>query len=133
MSTIIACKKNCLPFIIFFEKSNPLTLYELKHILFQIEIFLRYGRMAQYQTFVDVCLESCGMRHVFNELSDDSKIEINQPCFINLTQIRLDMKPREQIIFDKPRYDQGYCHADSNKNFFSHHQIFVILDENKLY
>ena len=104
--------KNIALFIIFFDKAKPLTLYQLKHILFEIAIGFKVGvHSTKYWTFVDVLsIPGC---NAFNRLDDDSIIDITEPWYIDSRQIFFDTKLRQHmytVFGDKTKFSQGYYH-----------------------
>ena len=98
-------------FIVLFDKVKPLTLYQLKHILFEIVLAIKFGfDSAKYWKFVDV-VGNQGY-DVFNNLNDDSTIDIKEPWYIDSTQIFFDMKLRRNMykLFGKTKFDQRLYH-----------------------
>ena len=115
LSTIIV-RANRVLYLIIFKKSNPLTLYELKHILY--EIYMSEGvKSAINYTFIDVIFVPgnekypSATRSMLSKLSHDSKIDLSQPCCIDLKKMSFLTKPRTPVNFGKIQYDQGYYHS----------------------
>lgn len=119
LSTIIYGSENKPLFLVLFEKSKPLTLYELKHILFEMRVLQLFGaERARYWTFVEVdFLDNCNIPNVkvcgqnsnkiLNKFNDDDKIDIADPCYVDELRICFDMKPRKQIEYQPPDKRNG--------------------------
>ena len=81
LSTIVVGINNKPWCVILFEKCNPLTLYELKHLFFEIKLFATHGEnRAKMWTFGDVIFKDLNDHHILKKLSGDSIIDIVEPC-----------------------------------------------------
>ena len=80
--------RNIALFIILFDKLKPLTLYQVKHILSELRIFISFDSCERkYWTFGGVFLPPGHNPHVFDKLNDDSVIDITQPMYIDSSRI----------------------------------------------
>ena len=112
LSTVVVGWHDMALCVILFEKSNPLTLSDLKHLLFEFYLYERYGKnKAHVWTFGDVVFKDPNDPHILNKLSDDSTIDIVTPCYVDLYRMIFDSKVRKPVEFDKTRFDQGYYHS----------------------
>ena len=125
LSTIVVGENNKPIFVILFEKSNPLTLYELKHLLFEIRLSGIHGEnKAKMWTFTDFEFKDRKDQNILNKLSDDSIIDIVEPCYVDtLTQIEFDFKVRRPVEFGKDKFDQGYYHSCCNVDNINNNNI----------
>ena len=115
LSTIVVGYGHTPSFIIFFEKSNPFTLYDLKQLLFEINLFRTRGEnKAKMWTFGDVRIYDPNNANILNKLSDDSIIDIVKPCYIDFYTMTIDDKVRKPVEFAKDKFDQGYYHSCCN-------------------
>ena len=115
LSTIVVGFRNEQSVIILFEKCNPLTLYDLKHLLFEIKLFATHGEnKAKMWTFADVVFKDPNDENILNKLSDDDIIDIFEPCYVHINRIDTDFKLRRPVEFSKTQFDQGYFHSCCN-------------------
>ena len=128
LSTIVVGKNNMPVIIILFQKSNPLTLYELKHLLFEIKLFAMHGKnKAKMWTFGDVMFSDPNDANILNKLSDDSIIDIVEPCYVDMNRMRFDLKIRRPVEFGKTQFDQGYYHS-----YFNTYNINTNINNNNI-
>ena len=102
-------------FLTLFEKSDPLTLYELKHILYEVHMQKQYWDSATHWTLIDVIFDM-NDKNELSKLSDDNKIDFSQPCYIDLEELKFIQKPRRPVEFGKIEYKQGLYHSYCNIN-----------------
>lgn len=69
------------------------------------------------------CKDICGL----SKYSDDSPINIVDPCYIDSRCLYVDGRPRKPVIFGKIGYDQGLYHSCCNNI----NTNTVKLDQNK--
>ena len=148
LTTIVTGIDNTIHMLIMFGKSNPLTLYELKHIVF--EIFLQsscrdWDRVKCWECrdvdfkhawgIVNGKLARCSSKELC-KLSDETLIHLMEPCYIDFARFYIDKKPRKkfQVIFDQTGYHQGHCHScnNNNPNSQGNHSQDRIIKEQKV-